>query len=113
MKWLPLSDVQWMNIVNHKQAWHDVNKDEAVHEVVKMTEAKCKENNDRQWQPIASAPKDGRRVIVWAKEYVEPVTAQFYSGVGLGYEGKWGLTYENILMHQPTHWTELPVTPKD
>jgi acyl-CoA thioesterase len=43
--WVPLSDVQWMNIVNHEHAWLYQSKEEAIHEAVKMTEAKCRENN--------------------------------------------------------------------
>jgi hypothetical protein len=43
--WMPLSDVQWMNIVNYDQSWIGYNKDDAIHEAVKMTEARCRENN--------------------------------------------------------------------
>lgn len=43
--WKPLTDVQWMNIVNHEQAYWDMSKDEAVHLAVKKTEAKLKEIN--------------------------------------------------------------------
>lgn len=44
-QWVPLSDVQWMNIVNYDHAWYTYSKEGAVHEAVKMTEAKCRENN--------------------------------------------------------------------
>ena len=43
--WRPINDAQWVNLVNHAHAWEGFSKDEAVHEVVKMTEAKCRENN--------------------------------------------------------------------
>lgn len=43
--WKPLNDVQWMNIVNHGFAYANFDKDEAVHEAVKRTEAKLKEIN--------------------------------------------------------------------
>jgi hypothetical protein len=43
--WRSISDAQWVNLVNHAHAWEGFSKDEAVHEVVKMTEAKCRENN--------------------------------------------------------------------
>jgi hypothetical protein len=46
--WKPLTDVQWMNIVNHDRAWESYSKDEAVHEAVKMTEAKLKEINTQE-----------------------------------------------------------------
>ena len=43
--WIPLSDVQWMNIVNHDHSYWNYDKDDAVHEAVKRTEAKLKEIN--------------------------------------------------------------------
>lgn len=44
-QWKALTDVQWMNIVNHEHAYDLYSKDDAVHLAVKMTEAKCKELN--------------------------------------------------------------------
>ena len=43
--WKSLTDVQWMNIVNLNHAWYNVDKEEAINEVVKLVEAKCKANN--------------------------------------------------------------------
>ena len=43
--WKSLTDVQWMNIVNLNHAWANVDKEDAINEVVKLVEAKCKENN--------------------------------------------------------------------
>jgi hypothetical protein len=43
--WRPLTDVQWMNIVNHAHAWQSYDKEEAIHEVVKMVESKLRDNN--------------------------------------------------------------------
>ena len=43
--WKPLTDVQWMNIVNLNHAWRNVDKEDAINEVVKLVEAKCKANN--------------------------------------------------------------------
>ena len=43
--WKSLTDVQWMNIVNLNHAWRNVDKEDAINEVVKLVEAKCKENN--------------------------------------------------------------------
>ena len=48
--WKSLTDVQWMNIVNLNHAWRNVDKEDAINEVVKLVEAKCKENN------LAAAP---------------------------------------------------------
>lgn len=51
--WLGLFDSQWMNIVNHGHCWENYSKEDAVHEAVKMTEAKLKENNTSQ-QAVAA-----------------------------------------------------------
>lgn len=56
-EWQPLSDVQWMNIVNHDNAWHGWSKEDAIHEVVKMVEAKLRDNNGYTLIVPMSAPK--------------------------------------------------------
>jgi hypothetical protein len=43
--WNGLTDVQWMNIVNLNGAWYGFSVEDAVHEVVKLTEARLKANN--------------------------------------------------------------------
>ena len=43
--WRGLTDVEWMNIVNFDRAYSSYDKEEAVHEAVKRTEAKLKELN--------------------------------------------------------------------
>lgn len=43
--WKALTDVQWMNIVNHEQAYFGWSVEDAVHHAVKATEAKCREVN--------------------------------------------------------------------
>lgn len=45
--WKPLTDVQWMNIVNHEQAYWNYTKEDAVNLAVKLTEAKLKENYEK------------------------------------------------------------------
>lgn len=58
------------------------------------------------WLPIESAPKDGRRVLLWNERYTAAITGQFY---GLG---GWKLDGEMPpLFHQPTHWMSLPPAP--
>ena len=53
--WKSLTDVQWMNIVNLNHAWENVDKEDAINEVVKLVEAKCKANNeDRLEQEITT-----------------------------------------------------------
>jgi len=53
--WKSLNDVEWTNIVDHDGAWTGWGKDAAVHEAVKMTEAKLKELNAATPHAIASA----------------------------------------------------------
>ncbi len=47
--WMSLSDIEWMNIVNHPKILELTdgrhNSEEAVNLAVKMTEEKCKKNN--------------------------------------------------------------------
>ncbi len=64
------------------------------------------------WQPIETAPRDGRRVLVWIadKTYTGPAFAKlwFYStdgrlgGGAEGYNGDWNIT----------HWMPLPPPPQ-
>jgi hypothetical protein len=49
--WKPLTDVQWMNIVNHEHAWESHSKEDAVHGAVKMVEAQLRLNNAPQPAP--------------------------------------------------------------
>jgi len=43
--WRGLSDAQWVNLVNHEQAYINYDKDDAVHLAVKLTEIRLRENN--------------------------------------------------------------------
>lgn len=64
------------------------------------------------WQPIETAPKDGRRVMVWVndKNYTGHAFAKlwFYStdgrlgGGAEGFNGDWNIT----------HWMPLPPLPE-
>lgn len=61
----------------------------------------------RQWQPIATAPKDGSRVIIgWPSGYV---TAGYLAPV----RGTWvTVNGEYTKTLWPTHWMPLPAPPK-
>lgn len=52
--WRALSEVQWLNIVNHDYWWNNYSKEDAVHKAVKMTEAICKKNNTHPADLIAA-----------------------------------------------------------
>ena len=58
--WKPLTDVQWMNIVNLNHAWENVDKEDAINEVFKLVEAECKANNlaASPTQPASEDQKD-------------------------------------------------------
>lgn len=60
------------------------------------------------WQPIATAPKDGRTVLV-----AEPIRSNWWwisSAKYDVYEGGWWAIEERI---RPTHWRPLPSPPAD
>lgn len=71
--WKPLTDVQWMNIVNHEQAYWDMSKDEAVHLAVKKTEAKLKEINgdpaDSRIESLENALKAAKQYVIQTDDY--------------------------------------------
>jgi hypothetical protein len=61
------------------------------------------------WQPIETAPKDGKLVLVYAG-FIG--IASYYNWLGNGWQ--WcddgeGLPYDP----QPTHWMPLPAPPQD
>ncbi|MGW9066956.1 hypothetical protein ACWGPO_22965 [Achromobacter animicus] len=58
------------------------------------------------WLDIASAPKDGSRVLIWHPDYCAPITAQWYGSEG------WKLDSDiSPFWIQPTHWMDLPAAP--
>jgi len=73
-----------------------------------------------QWQPIESAPKDGKWIIAFDGEKVMPMVwvngdeYQPYSGWCYGVETWGGVLYDgyNEVSRQPTHWQPLPTPPE-
>jgi hypothetical protein len=59
----------------------------------------------KEWQPIDTAPKDGRRVLVWNPNWSAAIAAQWYGE-------DWRIVYTlQPFNHQPTHWRALPAPP--
>ncbi len=56
------------------------------------------------WMPIETAPKDGRRILAWCKDWTAPLTVQFYGT-------HWSFCDDCRQAHQPTHWQPLPTAP--
>ncbi len=60
-----------------------------------------------KWQTIETAPKDGRRVLLYIQE-VDFIVVGFFGLSARDYEGgeKWreGWSHEEI---EPSHWAEL------
>lgn len=61
-----------------------------------------------EWQPIETAPKDGRTVLVCvADSHFDPSIAH--------YEDAWGVLQADFSFHilneRPTHWMPLPAPP--
>jgi len=59
-----------------------------------------------QWQPIETAPKDGRDVFIWNDG---PYIARWTNPDGMF--GWWDDSGEVGLQHHPTHWMPLPAPP--
>jgi len=59
------------------------------------------------WQPIGTAPKDGRRIIVWVPGAPQHVfTAHWIARLGAFWlDGEYDI--------QPTHWMPLPKPPSE
>ena len=70
-------------------------RDEDVEELEKLT----------QWQPIATAPKDGKLVLLFGRHYIKTGYYDDTPQIGNYPNWRWGLTIE------PTHWMPLPPAP--
>lgn len=62
--------------------------------------------SDREWQEIATAPKDGREVLLWWPYWSNRPT--------IGYWKHPAWIAENALdsLPEPTHWMHLPEPPR-
>lgn len=59
-----------------------------------------------EWQPISTAPKDGRVILgFWSMEYVETIT--FRGGGWI-----WSNDGDTWSRGGPTHWMPLPSPPE-
>ena len=67
-----------------------------------------------KWQPIETAPKNGRPILVWARNrYLEKVEwndQPEFNYWSLGLDGSGNC---NNLYYAPTHWMPLPLPPED
>jgi hypothetical protein len=66
-----------------------------------------------EWQPIETAPKDGRRLLMFlgdAFRFPDPCVLRWGIEDGGDYEG-WIDADEFAPDPQPTHWMPLPLTP--
>lgn len=62
------------------------------------------------WQPIETAPKDGREVLI-IRDF--GVSTRYGAKVGSFSPPKnaWVSTYEGQTVYEPTHWMPLPAPP--
>lgn len=63
------------------------------------------------WQPIETAPKDGRDVLLYDAE--PPITKHNRIYIGCWFEpaNDWIIDEANGIVLRPTHWHELPEPP--
>ena len=62
---------------------------------------------DKDWQPIATAPKDGSLIMVWREHCVYPRIVKF----DVAY-GEFSKVEDGEYLHHPTHWMPLPDGPE-
>lgn len=67
-----------------------------------------------EWRPIATAPRDGTRIIYWSKGYQMPVIAFYRDGHIWSGSLVWSPSaipreWEDIA----THWMPLPSAPNE
>lgn len=60
------------------------------------------------WQPIETAPLDGREVLTYRKALVTPIAVAFF------YDGHWRVagTPGRMALGNVTHWAPLPPPPR-
>ena len=66
---------------------------------------------DMDWQPIETAPKDGRRILAYSKEYGVQVTGWWYRNDNPAIGG-WWIAFSDGDYTDLTHWQPLPEPPK-
>jgi hypothetical protein len=69
------------------------------------------------WQPIATAPKDGRCVLAWRPDWERPAWVRWIFNHRVGRES-WNDAEEwddscDLQDEPPTHWIELPSLPSE
>src|SRR5512147_1058689 len=63
------------------------------------------------WQPIETAPEDGRLVLLWWPEWNMPVVGWFNGDWVLWHTPKAQVSPSSKI--DPTHWLRLPDPPKE
>ena len=68
------------------------------------------------WQPIETAPKDGRRILVYGGTWEGELGGKEPSVIAMGYAGDTvcvaDTCYYDAWIVAPTHWMPLPEPPK-
>lgn len=61
-----------------------------------------------EWQPMETAPKDGRRVLCWNPNWQAPESGCLY---GMSWAANGLAADKGGWKYQPTHWMPLPDPP--
>lgn len=70
-------------------------------------------SDNNGWQPIETAPKDGRKVLLYDSGYVHSDSSYLIAGFDMG--AWWGQSTRSgvsIVWRNATHWMPLPEPPK-
>lgn len=84
---------------------------ELMDEMIHLISAQQEELNKFEWKPIATAPKDGKEVIVYEESSCGGhwINIRYYSEEGDKYGRHWRMDGD---WSNPTHWMPLPEPPK-
>jgi hypothetical protein len=63
------------------------------------------------WEPIDSAPKDGRKLLAWSAE-ADEVRFVYWDTDDEGEDG-WCDDLGTVMLDTPTHWMPLPDPPAE
>ena len=98
------------------RGFRDVNPEASEHIAIwfDALEFEMEREQKSQWQPIASAPKDGATIMLYCGERVYSAgIMDVYSGYWNEEDGLWGSDApERDVFYQPSHWQRLPEGPK-
>ncbi len=116
--WVPFSDYMHLKAQLEKQTYTYIGKDgrpvlardleDRLEEALTLTKAERNKPRVDEWQPIGTAPKDGKDILVgWHSDHYE----RFIWTRAGQVKGIWYHSGGTGVVCYPTHWMPLPEPP--